>query len=217
MNKGNSIIQTLVKVMGELGPVAKDKTNAHFRYEYRSHAGLMKKLQPLLVKHGLLMYPSNVEVVLAEREHVIEKTTFVISDGENSVEVVGLGEGFDKGDKASYKAQTGAHKYALNGLFSIPDEADAEGDKQTDIDDNPVGTEKYNPTKEEKMQNIVGHLVNGSLPSDIIADFKKDFALTAKKVGGLKGELMARKSKELDEMLNWVTQAVVDLRGENDV
>ena len=44
----------------------------------------------------------------------------------------GLGSGADGGDKAAYKAQTGALKYALKNAFLVPDEADPEADESVD-------------------------------------------------------------------------------------
>lgn len=44
----------------------------------------------------------------------------------------GLGTGADTGDKAAYKAQTGALKYALKNGFLVPDEADPEADESVD-------------------------------------------------------------------------------------
>jgi hypothetical protein len=42
------------------------------------------------------------------------------------------GTGTDKGDKAVYKAMTGALKYGLRHAFLIPDESDPEADTSTD-------------------------------------------------------------------------------------
>ena len=50
----------------------------------------------------------------------------------------GLGSGCDNNDKAAYKAQTGALKYALKNAFLIPDEADPEADESVDRDSAPV-------------------------------------------------------------------------------
>jgi len=52
----------------------------------------------------------------------------------------GLGTGADLGDKAVYKAQTGALKYALRDALLIPDEADPEADESTDENAEPVST-----------------------------------------------------------------------------
>jgi len=44
----------------------------------------------------------------------------------------GLGTGADTGDKAAYKAQTGALKYALKNAFLVPDEPGYEADPEAD-------------------------------------------------------------------------------------
>jgi hypothetical protein len=54
----------------------------------------------------------------------------------------GLGTGADLGDKAAYKAQTGALKYALKNSFLIPDEADPEADESTDAGSNDETQER---------------------------------------------------------------------------
>jgi hypothetical protein len=54
--------------------------------------------------------------------------TFTDTETGNSTTVKGLGWGMDSGDKAPYKAMTGALKYALRMNFLIPDELDPEND-----------------------------------------------------------------------------------------
>lgn len=52
----------------------------------------------------------------------------------------GLGTGADTGDKAAYKAQTGALKYALKNAFLVPDEKsadDPEADERTNNNEEP--------------------------------------------------------------------------------
>lgn len=56
--------------------------------------------------------------------HDLESTETITSSG--------LGSGCDNNDKAAYKAQTGALKYALKNSFLIPDEADPEADSTVD-------------------------------------------------------------------------------------
>jgi hypothetical protein len=138
-------MQNLVKkinaVMDELGAVPKTGKNEAQGYRYLAHAEIMKRLHPLLVKNGLIMYPASSEVKTESTQgtdrsgqpkwayRTIIKTTYVITDGTDKLEFVGIGSGIDSQDKDAYKAQTGAHKYALKGLLTIPDELDAERDE----------------------------------------------------------------------------------------
>lgn len=58
--------------------------------------------------------------------------TFHDLDSNETLTSSGLGSGADVGDKAAYKAQTGALKYALKNAFLVPDEADPEADETVD-------------------------------------------------------------------------------------
>lgn len=62
------------------------------------------------------------------------RCTVVFHDLETGLEITasGLGTGCDTNDKAAYKAQTGALKYALKNAFLVPDEADPEADESVD-------------------------------------------------------------------------------------
>ena len=48
--------------------------------------------------------------------------------GEAVITASGLGSGMDAGDKAIFKAQTGAIKYALRNAFLVPDDTDPENE-----------------------------------------------------------------------------------------
>lgn len=49
----------------------------------------------------------------------------------------GIGSGSDGLDKAAFKAQTGALKYALRNAFIVPDEADPENDSADEVEEDP--------------------------------------------------------------------------------
>lgn len=57
--------------------------------------------------------------------------TFIDADDLNAppFRTSGLGSGSDTGDKAIYKAQTGAAKYALRNAFLVPDDSDPENEE----------------------------------------------------------------------------------------
>ena len=59
-------------------------------------------------------------------------------DSKETSTASGLGTSADTGDKAGYKAQTGALKYALKNAFLVPDEADPEADERLDENDRPT-------------------------------------------------------------------------------
>lgn len=65
---------------------------------------------------------------------VLVKCSIVFHDLESNEILTGsgLGTGADTGDKAAYKAQTGALKYALKNSFLVADDADPEADTSVD-------------------------------------------------------------------------------------
>jgi hypothetical protein len=65
---------------------------------------------------------------------VLVKCSVVFHDLDSDAVLTGsgLGTGADTGDKAAYKAQTGAFKYALKNSCMVPDEADPEADENID-------------------------------------------------------------------------------------
>lgn len=66
------------------------------------------------------------------------KATFMDLDSTDTKKAAGLGAAADSGDKAVYKAQTGALKYAIRNAFLIPDEGmDPEADERVDRETAP--------------------------------------------------------------------------------
>ena len=127
------IHRAMLNVMTDLSPIGKDKQNQHFKYNFRGIDAVYREIHPLLKKHGI--YQTSKVLYLETKFEgktctAIIKITYVFTaeDGSSvSTEVVGMGA--DTGDKATNKALSGAHKYALLQAFVIPcdgiDEQDA--------------------------------------------------------------------------------------------
>ena len=134
------LVRKIAWIMEEVGAVPKSGKNEFFGYQFRRHEDITNKLQPALAKAGVIIIPVKKEFVVREPGYVQIQATYRITDGKDSIEFIGIGEGADKsrdgkpGDKASYKAQTGAMKYALNDLFMLAGE-DPENDNKTHPDD----------------------------------------------------------------------------------
>lgn len=135
----SKVLQALHAVMADIGAVEKGGVNKFQKYRYRSIDDCMAALQPLLVKHRLLMLPSYKGGGLRvdhEGDTGMFLTTvecevsFVSVDDGGECRVVFAGQGADKGDKGLYKAFAGALKYAITQTFCIPTEGakDAEAD-----------------------------------------------------------------------------------------
>jgi hypothetical protein len=86
------------------------------------------------------MTPTNIDVISegltpsGKQALLTLRFTWTLTDGESgeTISFQSIGTGADSGDKAAYKAATGALKYALLTGFLIPTGDDPEADVKTD-------------------------------------------------------------------------------------
>lgn len=128
-----SIFQAIPKIMREIDAIGKNKRNTSQGegFQYRGIDDVYNELHDLLAKYCVFTVPE----VLSERSEdrvsrsgsklvqrvLTMRYTFFAEDG-SSVTAVVIGEGMDSGDKASNKAMSIAHKYALIQVFAIQTE-----------------------------------------------------------------------------------------------
>lgn len=136
--------KAILCVMKEIGYVQKEgkvefgKT----KYNYAGEADLIRAIRPIMIENNLDMYPSGISDINIVGSKVVAKYEFTmvhVESGESMV-ICALGEGMDSGDKASYKAATGALKYALRQTFIIetgddPDKVSSEEHQKNLLDD----------------------------------------------------------------------------------
>ena len=130
MSTIGKIYSLIPKIMADIKAVGKDRTNTFQKYNFRGIDDLYNAIYPALVKHGVFCVPQVQKVESFEiqgKEKISYRVILTIAhrfyaeDG-SYIEVVTVGEGIDTSDKASYKAMSGAMKYAFIELFSIPTE-----------------------------------------------------------------------------------------------
>lgn len=135
-----SLVRKLAEVMGEVGYIPKSGRNEFHKYNYATEADIVAAVREKMAKRLLMIFPDveksefrTVEKKSGGKDFICTLTVnFTVEDGESgetrSFRVVG--EGQDVGDKASYKALTGAEKYAILKLFLIPTGDDPEKDEE---------------------------------------------------------------------------------------
>ncbi len=118
----------------------------HYRFvPYKAYAHAARKK---LYERGVLLTIDFPEIQTGKMQtakggelnvaYVKARGVVVDSRTGESLERFAWGSGMDHGDKAVYKAETGAMKYLLRGLFLIPDEADdPEADEKLDRETAP--------------------------------------------------------------------------------
>lgn len=125
----------MARVMSEVRHVPKNGRNDFHKYDYIMESDLLDRLRGKLAEQGVAILPSI-------REHISEQTkdhrgkvqnlatitldlTFIDGDSGDEFTTSWVGQGIDSGDKAYYKAYTGAFKYALLKTFLVTAEEDA--------------------------------------------------------------------------------------------
>lgn len=126
------ILKKMNAITSEIGSVGKTNTNSFQNYRFRSIAQAMAALQPLLVKHKVVVQPSFQNVQIIEQEKGAGATVnlalgFWDTEDGSSLVVHAVGQGSDAGDKAVPKAMACAMKYAIFSTFMVPEDGiDAE-------------------------------------------------------------------------------------------
>lgn len=134
-----SLIRKLAEVMGTVGHVPKSGRNTFHNYDYATEADIVAAVRTGMSERALMLIPNvqKTEWTVVDRakggkDRLCTLTVrYTLHDGDSgeTLEFDVVGEGQDAGDKATYKAFTGATKYALLKLFLIPTGDDPERDE----------------------------------------------------------------------------------------
>lgn len=127
--------------MSEVGAVGKTRRNTMGSgYNFRGIDDMYNALQSAMINHGVFTVPQVVAERSEERRSnnggnliyrvLTIKYIFYCEDG-SSVETMVVGEAMDSGDKATNKAMSVAHKYALIQVFCIPTEEPKDPENDT--------------------------------------------------------------------------------------
>ena len=215
-----SLVAKLADIINQVGPQKHAGYNDFHKYTYFTEAQLMDVIQPLLAKAGLILTTSILSVETREitnakgkpEQLTLVKTEHVITDGAESLTLLGAGQGVDPADKGLYKAITGASKYFLqkNFMVSIP-ALDAEGDEGADRRHEPEL--KHNPHSgaEEKTAK---QTVAGAEAVKDLRDFLAEHVIPESFVVELaaKGKLAEGTEKGLDELRPGTVSRMFTLR-----
>jgi hypothetical protein len=125
------IYKQLSSVMQKISSIEKSRKNSAQGYSFRGIDDVYNAIHEPLASCGVFTVPEVLEERSEERTNakgtvliyriLKVKITFFAEDG-SSVSAVVIGEGMDTGDKASNKAMSVAHKYALLQVLCIPTE-----------------------------------------------------------------------------------------------
>lgn len=113
----------------------KGQYNSFGKYSYRSAEDILEALKPVLASFGLTLYLTDDLELIGEWHYI--KATATVTDGTNSLSVKAFArepmnkKGMDD-SQITGTASSYARKYALNGLFLIDDNKDADNNEHQD-------------------------------------------------------------------------------------
>lgn len=171
-----SLVRKLSEVMAEMKRVPKNGYNAFHKYKYATESDVSEVVREELAKRHVMMIPSVREQSIREHKNARGNTEYIAKvlmdftfyDGESGEQIVftSVGEGQDAGDKAVYKAMTGATKYAIMKAFLISTGDDPEADSKVDERNQQTAQKKQAshaqkaPSKaSDELMNTVNNLV----------------------------------------------------------
>jgi hypothetical protein len=140
--------QKLAEVRRRIGYVQKRGHNERFNYSYVTAADIAGSVGDILSELGVVVIPC-LENITYESAAGRGETTrmarvvmaYTFSDVDSGEEIVAkvAGQGLDSGDKAPYKAMTGALKYALLQSFLLATGDDPEEERVNPASQTPPG------------------------------------------------------------------------------
>lgn len=162
----------------------KGQYNSFGKYSYRSCEDILEAVKPLLDKYKATVYITDEVVSVGDRIYVKATATFVDKDGkEVSVSAFAREPVARKGmDEAQVTGATSsyARKYALNGLFLIDDNKDADTDENRNEsearskDSSGSDTHKVQrPNYTEEQLAIMKKWADGTFTEEELAGFRK--------------------------------------------
>lgn len=142
MGETKSLVRKLTEVMQKVKHIPKNGYNKFHKYHFATESDVAEKVREELAERCVMMIPDVTKMETREHKNRSGATEYIVTvwmkftfmDGESGEEIVfnSVGEGQDAGDKGSYKAITGAQKYALLKAFMIPTGDDPEADEGAD-------------------------------------------------------------------------------------
>lgn len=158
-----NLFKKIFKVQCSLQKIQKGGTNNFSKYEYARLGDVLDPLRPILFENGLYLVQTydmvDVSVDYTDKGYhtkaTVLCTTSVFDSDETGVHysVKSIGFAMDKnGDKAVYKAMTGARKYGITSLFCLDwDATDPEDDSQEYFRPDPEEPAQMSRTNKRKV------------------------------------------------------------------
>lgn len=176
-------MEALTKIQSEL-VAPKDLYNKFGNYRYRSAESILEALKPLLSKYNAELIISDDVVCVGDRVYV--KATVSITDGKETKTVTAFAREPSERKGQDTSQITGAtssyaRKYALNGLFLIDDNKDAdteenknEADERAKESERESNTQKARPNYTKEQLEKMKKWNDGTFTEEELNRFRKE-------------------------------------------
>lgn len=159
----------------------KGQYNSFGKYNYRSAEDILEALKPILKKHNAAITLSD-DITYIEGRHYVEASVTLYAEGEAiGTKALAREEESKKGMDGSQitgTASSYARKYALNGLFAIDDNKDADSDeyqnqnKGTTKSESAAKPDQKNSNSQQTKQAPSTKKITGAQAKKIREDIK---------------------------------------------
>lgn len=212
------LVSKLAKVMQEVKYIEKRGYNKFHKYKYATESDVSEKVREVLAEQSVLMLPDVVEHNTREHKNqrgnleyiatVTMKFTFIDGETGEELSIHSIGEGQDAGDKAVYKAITGATKYALMKAFMIPTGDDPEAD--TGADERNQQQNNSNNQQPLIIQEQVGTLKTKALEFAKIRNRTEKEVYQVLKISDITKLTQQQAQKHIKQLETWIKGAKND-------
>jgi hypothetical protein len=134
------IYSAILAANREIEAIAKNRRNTQQNFRFRGIDDCYNSLHGVLTAAGVFTVPQVIGLTRETRTTaaggilyvtVLEMRYRFLADDGSFVDAVVVGEAMDSADKATNKAMSAAHKYALLQVFTVPTEDIEDGDRDT--------------------------------------------------------------------------------------
>lgn len=180
-----NLIQKLAEITNEIERIPKNGHNDFHNYDYALESDIKDVVRPLLVAQNLFMLSdeksrsvTEIKTQKGTQQLVTLEIEYTIFDGDTgeTIKFTGFGDGQDAGDKAVYKAKTGALKYALTSLFLIPTGDDPETEGKKPLQPPKTIDEEQTKTLEDLIHTVA--TMSNSNPAQVLGQLKAESGFT---------------------------------------
>lgn len=143
----------MAAIMGIVGSVARDGTNAHFNYKFQRSDDVYNAVRKAMADQKIAFFCSMTDV---SRNGKMTYATFqfTLACGDTGAAMTSQwhGEAMDSGDKGINKVATAATKYFLLKTFLIGDPGEVDPDSESGIPDSPTKAKQSLPSAEKPAE-----------------------------------------------------------------